>query len=407
MSDAFDVAVVGAGLAGLAAARHLVEAGLEVVVFEAAEAPGGRVRTDRRDGLLLDHGFQLLNPSYPEAKRVLDLGALDLQAFGAGVTVHRNGRRHVLGDPRRLPSATLATLRTPFGTWREKLAAARWAAGAGFAPARHVRRRPDSSLAEELRRRGITGEIGEIVRLFLSGVLAEDELSTSRRFAEFLLRSFLRGTPSLPAQGMQAMPEQLAAALPAGVLRLDSPVTRLTGTTVHTAGPPVRARAVVVAAGLTAAAELTGTPAPAAKSLTTYYHRTATPPATNRLLHVDLDRSGPLCNTAVVSTVAPRYCADGALVASTVLGEHGDELEGEVRRHAGRIYGVDPSDWDHVATYAIPHALPVASPGQALQRSLRVRDGVVLAGDHRDTASIQGALVSGRRAAALITTRQT
>ena len=65
-----DVVIVGAGLAGLAAARHLAIHGVDVVVLEASDAVGGRVRTDRVDGLLLDRGFQLYNPAYPEPSRV-------------------------------------------------------------------------------------------------------------------------------------------------------------------------------------------------------------------------------------------------------------------------------------------------------------------------------------------------
>lgn len=387
-----DVVVIGAGLAGLAAAVRLADAGVEVEVREAGDAVGGRVRTDARDGLLLDRGFQLLNPSYPEAARLLDLDALDLRAFGAGVTVANDSGRHTVADPRRLPSATLETLRAPVGRWREKIAAARWAAEAGYRPARQLKRGPDESLEDTMHRRGVTGETGRLIRLFLSGVLAEDELHTSRRFGELLLRSFIRGTPAVPARGMQAMPEQLAARLPAGSLRLDTPVGALSD---------VSARAVVVAADPVGAAGLLGRPAPATKSLTTYYHRAAEPPATNRLLHVDLgtaESTGPIRNTAVVSTVAPLYCRDGALVASTVLGVD-ETLEAVVRAQAGRIYGVDPSGWEHVATYAIPHALPAMPPGQPLRQPVDLGDGVYVAGDHRDTASIQGALISGRRAA--------
>jgi len=406
MAESCDVAVVGAGLAGLAAAVRLHGAGLDVRVFEAGDAPGGRVRTDRRDGLLLDHGFQLLNPSYPEAGRVLDLPALDLRPFAAGVAVHRAGRRSVLADPRRLPGATWQTVRAPFGGLGERAAAVRWFAGAAYAPAAALRRRPDESLEQRFARRGLTGDLGRVVRLFLAGTLAEEDFTTSARFAEFLVRSFVRGTPSVPAQGMQAIPEQLAARLPAAALYLARPVRAVgpDGVTTDT-GDHVAARAVIVAADPVTAAGLTGGTPPRMKALTTYYHLAPEPPATNGLLHVDFDRTGPMVNTAVPSTVAPAYAAGGgALVSTSVLGVHGDELEPQVRAQAARVYGVDASRWDYVAAYPIPGALPAMPPGTPLQRRLEVTPGLILAGDHRDTASLQGALVSGRRAADLALT---
>ena len=93
MVESHDVVIVGAGLAGLAAARVLSGAGREVVVLEAGDAPGGRVRTDEVDGMLLDRGFQLINPSYPQAGRTFDLRALQLRTFGAGAVIAHGARR--------------------------------------------------------------------------------------------------------------------------------------------------------------------------------------------------------------------------------------------------------------------------------------------------------------------------
>jgi phytoene dehydrogenase-like protein len=110
-----DVVVIGAGLAGLAAAVRLQESGLDVVVLEQSDGVGGRVRTDVVDGFRLDRGFQLLNPAYPEAKQQLDLDALDLQPFEAGLVVGVGEKRYSLGDPLRLPSSIPNTLTAQVG----------------------------------------------------------------------------------------------------------------------------------------------------------------------------------------------------------------------------------------------------------------------------------------------------
>ncbi len=396
-----DVVVVGAGLAGLAAAVRLGETGLDVVVVEAAEAVGGRVRTDVVDGFRLDRGFQLLNPAYPEAERLLDLDALELRPFDAGLAVARDGRRYILGDPLRMPSTLPVDLTAPVGSVRAKARFGSWAAGLGLGSADSIRERPDRSLMEELRDRGLDGALTDrVLRPFLSGVLADDELASSQRVASMLLRAFARGHPSVPAYGMQAVPDQLAARLDPDALHLGVRVGAVAAGHVDTDAGRVSARAVVVATDPVTAAQLGVVRGAAMRSLTTWWFAAAEPPTDRPLLHVDGDAAGPLANTVVTTNAAPTYGpGDGrALVGATAVGSHRD-LEPQARRHAGRIFGVDPSSWELLRTDVIDRALPAHPPGQPLARRVEVGDGLFVAGDHRDTPSIQGALVSGRRAA--------
>jgi hypothetical protein len=390
------VVVVGAGLAGLAAAGHLLAAGVPVRVLEASDAVGGRVRTDEVDGLLLDRGFQLYNPSYPEGRRVLDHEALDLRAYVAGVVVAKDGRRHRLADPRREPSWALASALAPVGSPLAKARFAAYALRAATRPVRDLLAAPDASTALSLTAAGVRGPVLEqVVRPFLAGVFGEDQLATSRRFAELVIRSFVRGTPSLPARGMRAIPEQLAARLPQGTVELGSRVDDVTALTA--------ARAVVVATDPVSAAHLTGLPEPRTNALTTFYHLAPQAPSDLGALHVDGDHSGPVVNTSVISNVVPGYAPGRHLVSSTVLGSRDDAAtEREVRAQLARIYGCPTDGWDLVRTYPIPHALPAMLPPLDVRRPVRVRPGLYVAGDHRDTASIQGALVSGRRAAAAV-----
>ena len=399
------VIVVGAGMAGLSCAVDCVEAGLDTLVVEASDAVGGRVRTDRVGGLLLDHGFQLLNPAYPALHGFVDLDALELQPFGAGVVVARAGRRLVLADPRRSARDVAAALSPATGSLLEKLRFARYAAATLPGDGRRVKRRPDGPYGEALDRAGVSGSLRTaVLEPFLAGVLGEDAQESSRVFVDLLLRTFGKGTPALPRRGIQALPEQLADRLPEGVLRRDAPVGQVRNPTGH---PTVRlddrelsAHCVVVATDGPTAAKLTRLPSPAMHSLTTYYHHTERSPAGRAMLHVDGDRRGPVVNSAVVSDVAREYCQEGSLVASTVLGANGDAATAElVRRQLADVYGADTSQWDLVATYSIPRALPQMLAPLDLRQPVGLGGGLFVAGDHRDTASLQGAIVSGRRTA--------
>lgn len=60
------------------------------------------------------------------------------------------------------------------------------------------------------------------------------------------------------------------------------------------------------------------------------------------------------------------------------------------------------ADWEHLATVPAPRALPAAPAPLELRRPVRLGDALYVAGDHRDTPSIRGAMVSGRRAATAV-----
>jgi len=397
-----EVVVVGAGLAGLSAARHLAGAGLSVRVLERSEAVGGRVRTDLVDGFRLDRGFQLFNPAYPEPPRLLDIGHLDLQQFARGVSVFRAGRRHRLVDPRSQPATAMQTLRTPIGSLQDKAALVAMSLRDGWGPVDSLIAK-DVSTRETLRRWRVGDELVEVVLgRFLAGVFLEPDLATSSRFFHLVWRCFVRGTPSVPALGMQAIPEQLAAGLPGGAVELGTTVTGVAPYEVRTTTGRLRARrGVVVAADpRTAAALVPQVPLAVMRSVTTVYHSAPEAPLAEPMLVLDADDQLVL-STVVMSQAARTYAPAGShLVSTSVLGaDHGADLHERVRERLGRLYGVSTSGWEHLRSYAIPGALPAMLPPLALRKPVRIVDGLFVCGDHRDTGSIQGAMVSGRRAA--------
>ena len=392
-------------MAGLRCARALHEAGHDVLVLEEADAVGGRIRTDRVDGFLVDRGFQLLNPAYPAVKRWVDVGALGLQGFGAGVAAVTETGTVMLGHPLRAPRLLPQTVRTALRRPSEVAAVLRWAA-----PLARPRRRAslsdvlsgrdDVDRAAALDRAGVDGLLRRVVDRFLAGVLLEDDGSTADRYALLLAWMFARGVPSLPAAGMQALPEQLAAPLGDRVL-LGQRVERVDATSVLAGDRAWTARHVVVATGSVQARTLARVDVAATKGVVTAWWATDDAPACD-LLHVDarLQRRGPLVNAAVVSRAAPTYAPPGRhlVQGSALLAPGRPTDEWAMRRHAGDLLGTDPSAWEVVTVHEVPDALPVQAAPYTARRPTRVGD-LFVCGDHRDTGSIQGALVSGQRAA--------
>ena len=400
----WDVIVVGAGLAGLACARQITAAGLEVVVVEASDGVGGRLRTDHVDGLLLDRGFAVHNPSYPEAARVLDQKALDLHPFAPGLVVSLGDRHVPLADPLRRPGWVGHDLVAPIGSPLVKARFLAYAAQCAYANPRRIEARGDVSADVAFRQAGLGGELLErVLRPFLSGVLFDDRLTASRLFVDLVLRSFIRGTPALPAAGMGAIADQLAAALPVDCVQLNSAVHSVSTGIVHTVNGDLTARAVVVATDpVTAGSLLPAVAVPRMRHGTTWYFLADVHPECPRgALLVDGQARGPVTSTVVLTDIAPSYASDNRiLVSASLLGlQYTAVDERVVLAHLAQLYGVDTGGWDTVAVYPIKGAVPAMEPPLQLRQPVRLGDGCYVAGDHRDTASIQGALVSGRRAA--------
>ncbi|MFI8236871.1 FAD-dependent oxidoreductase [Streptomyces sp. NPDC085866] len=400
-SAPWDVLVIGAGVAGLACAADLLAAGLAVRVVEASDGVGGRMRTDRVDGFVVDRGFQVFNTSYPQARKRLVLRDLRLRPFTPGVLVHSDRGRQRFTDPTRRPRSLPDLLPGRLAGPRDLVALAALSARDLLAPVGQVKRSADRTTRTALAEAGVSEELVErFFRPFLAGVFLEDELETSSRFFHLVWRSMLRGTLCLPAEGIAAVPLALAASLPPGTVRLETPVARLTDEGAETVdAEPLPAPCVVVATGPgPAAALLPGIDVPATRTVTTYYHAAPRSPLREPSLLVDCRRR--VLNTCVLSEVVPGHAPAGAaLVATSVLGTDSDGRAGIVGQTLTEMYGTDTGRWDLLTVRTVADALPAMPPPQPLSRTTRVAPGRYVCGDHRATGSVQGALASGARAA--------
>ena len=407
MSSSPDVLIVGAGLAGLCCARELQAKGVSFQILEASDGIGGRVRTDEVDGFLLDRGFQVLFTAYPEAKRCLDYARLDLNPFFPGILSWYAGRMNKLLDPWRMPGAWKEAFQSEFGTLADKLRIARLRSRLRRTSIEEIFRRPERSTKEALAAEGFSNEmIHHFFRPFLGGILLDGELKSSSRMSEFVLKMMSEGDASLPARGMGAIPTQLAEKFPADTVRLNTRVEALHENELKLAGgETLRARATVIAAEGPSAAHLVGEVEPASRSVPCFYFAADESPVAEPILLLNGDGAGPINNFAVISRVAPTYAPAGKhLVSVSVLGIQqltDAQLGGFIIAQMKNLFGKAASAWQMLRSYRITHAQPQQYPGalEPPERLVRIRPGVYTCGDHRDNASMNGAMASGRRAA--------
>ncbi|WP_282692048.1 NAD(P)/FAD-dependent oxidoreductase [Streptomyces sp. CC208A] len=413
-----DVVVVGAGVAGLTAARRLTGAGLSVAVLEAEPFVGGRHATTAADGFLLDRVGRPLTLSREELRALPGLDGVVPRPFAPGVIVHSDGRYARWGAPHPRRSGTHRSVGGAFTVARALASAPRHPVapldqarlGASLVrlaatPTQRILARPERTAREALSGRLPARTVQGVLRPLVAALLADPDLAVSSRRADLALRAFARGRVSVPEGGTGVLPERLAALLPAGTVRTGVRVTEVSAARVTTAEHgTVGCRAVVLATGArTAAGLLPGLRVPAYHPVTVLHHTAPVAPTADPALFVESDRGGPVAHTAVMSAVDPtRAPAGRPLITSTVLGTPPDDTERRVRKHLAALYGTSTDEWELLALHHTRDAVLVTPPGYDPCRSVRLLAGLYVCGDHRAAGTLRSTLASAERAAGAV-----
>lgn len=400
-----NVIIIGAGVAGLVAARHLEEAGIAPLIIDADDRPGGRLKTDEQDGFLLDRGFQVLLTEYEEVKRYLDLPALNLGTFRPGAHVHTRTQHFRFVDPLREPAQLIRSTLSPLGVFKDKMILARL----GFrlrhkTPEQCFKGYEEQSTISYLRELGFTEQIIErFFRPFFGGIFLEQELTTPAGLFRFVFKMFGTGSAAIPAEGIEAVPKQLAGALQRTKFQFNTRVKSVVeNRVVFEDGSTLTADAIIIACppenlvtGLSGQAE-------GWKSTTNLYYYSTRRLRENRLINLVFDPTSTINTFCVLDEVAVNYKGEkhgGSLISITLkkpLGEHEDiaQAEQDLLRHS-RL----PSDaLTFLRRYDIKQALPrlphlahTYDPSHS-----RLTEHIFLAGDQQLNGSLDAAMRSGR-----------
>ncbi|KAG6790099.1 hypothetical protein POTOM_006245 [Populus tomentosa] len=420
------VIVIGAGLAGLATATRLNSQNIPFLLLEASDAVGGRVRTDVVDGFLLDRGFQIFITAYPEAQRLLDYQALDLRKFYSGARIYFDGRFHTVADPLCHFFDSVKSLTNPIGSVIDKLLIALTRIQVLRKSDDEIMRADEVPTIDLLKKIGFSDSIVErFFQPFFGGIFFDKELGTTSRLFDFIFKCLALGNNTLPAKGIGAIPNQLASKLPADSILLNTRVVSVgLDKDQNTSMPFVRVEngdilqselGVIVAVEEPHVNELLAeinsiepvqSKKPARSTVCLYFSADRDViPVRDPVLFLNGSGKGIVNNMFFATNVAPSYGPPGkALVSVTLIGLFDDTSDHDlvdevISELSGWFGGSMVGSWKHLRTYRIRYAQPNQCPPTNLMKNPQIGSGLYLCGDHLTSATFDGALASGRKAA--------
>ena len=393
--------IVGAGIAGLTAAYYLQKAGKGYTIIEATDRIGGRIKTDKSKGFLMDRGFQVFLTAYPEAKTILDYNALDLKAFDPGAVLLRgSGKIGYIGDPLRQPSSLIPTLTTNAASLKDKFKIFNTKNRLTKKTIHEIFSSEEISTMQLLKDEyGFSNTIiSEFLQPFYAGIFLENDLSTSRKMFEFVFKMFSEGEAAVPAKGMEELPKQIASHLDPNAIQCNTKVIDIKGNIVHLQnGETILADHILVATeGNGLCSQFTETKKEY-RSTTNLYFSSDKPPFKQNAIALNGDPKVLVNNLACMSKNSSTYAQDSELISVSLKEgvSYDNATVSEIVKTEMSKWIPSAKNWNHLSTYKIKYALPDQTEINNANL-IEVSNKMTIIGDHVMNGSINAAMKSGR-----------
>jgi protoporphyrinogen oxidase len=397
--------IIGAGISGLTAAYYLEKEGHQINIIEKSDRVGGRMKTDKVDGYLLDRGFQVFLTAYPEAKAILDYETLDLKYFMAGSAIlTKNGLKEI-GDPARELSLLFKTAFSLIPSISDKWNTLKLKTKSKSNSIDNIFANANNTTIAFLKDNFSQNYIDNFWKPFYKGILLDNDLETSSQMFHYLFKMFTEGFATIPTLGMEEIPKQLASKLKNSEFFFNTAAVSIEGNTVHTQN------------GQTIEADVTLIATEAGNLASKYYNKlkTASNSVTNLYFVADsFDYKNPAImltpeakyvnNICCMNYVSKKYASDGkCLISVSVIPNDNQEIANleKLVKSDLKPYFNDIDTWKHLKTYHIPYALPKQDKviNYLTAENHKIKDNLFICGDHLYNGSINAAMKTGRLAA--------
>ncbi len=396
-------AVVGAGISGLYACLLLEQQGYSVDLFEKSDVIGGRLKSQKKSGFILDRGFHVMQTGYQTASKVFNYQQLGCKPFEPGALVIRpsadGAKVWRFSDPFRRPIRGLLGAFNLFTSPLNLLRVGLMRLTISRVRDEDIFLQQSQTTLDFLRSRGFSeGFIQSFFRPLFGGIFLESDLRTDSRMFHFVFKNMSRGDMVLPKDGIASCAQQLFDQLGSTKLNLGVEVAIKSERDLQFQGKTVTYDLIIKAFAEADKVETRDV-------WTVYFSAPKSPLKANYIMLNSAvnQQTNIISHLAVPSDIQPNYAPPGmALVAVTVVGEDAkkqslvdaDSIEQAVLKELSQWFPDEIESWNTLDVQHVKQALPeCVNIGQISHDSPQLNN---TCGDHTTHGSVEGALISAQ-----------